>query len=90
LTVRTLENQDGCIEIVVHNPGEIIPPETLEHIFDPFFTTKPNGLGMGLSISSSIVEAHGGSLWVTSSHVTVRRFTLRCQSTFRERNDDDT
>jgi len=74
LTVRTLANQDGFVEIVVHNPGEKISPENLEHIFEPFFTTKPNGLGMGLSISCSIVEAHGGSLWVTSSDETGTAF----------------
>ena len=74
LTVRTLANQDDFVEIVVHNPGEKISPENLEHIFEPFFTTKPNGLGMGLSISCSIVEAHGGNLWVTSSHETGTAF----------------
>ncbi len=66
------------VEIAVHNPGEAISSDHLQHMFDPFFTTKPGGLGMGLSISRTIVEAHGGSLWAESTpgSGTVFRFTL--------------
>ncbi len=66
LTIRTAA-RDGTVEIAVHNCGREIPAEDLDQLFQPFFTTKSTGLGMGLSISRTIVEAHGGSLWATSS-----------------------
>ena len=64
-TTKLMEN--GTIEIAVHNSGREIPAEDLDQLFRPFFTTKSTGLGMGLSISRTIVEAHGGRLWATSS-----------------------
>jgi len=56
---------DGAetVEIAVSDSGQGIPVDQLTHIFDPFFTTKPNGMGMGLPISRTIVKAHNGRLW---------------------------
>jgi PAS domain S-box-containing protein len=51
------------VEIAVSDSGPGIPVDQLAHIFDPFFTTKPNGMGMGLAISRTIIEAHNGRLW---------------------------
>jgi len=51
------------VEIAVSDSGPGIPADKLASIFDPFFTTKPNGMGMGLPISRTIIEAHGGRLW---------------------------
>jgi signal transduction histidine kinase len=51
------------VEIAVSDSGAGIPAERLPQIFDPFFTTKAGGMGMGLTISRTLVEAHGGQLW---------------------------
>lgn len=78
LTIHTSARRQGGVEVAVRDEGHGIPPESLERVYEPFFTTKSNGLGMGLSISRSIVEAHGGRLWATSDGArgAVFRFTL--------------
>ncbi|MBK8509482.1 MAG: GAF domain-containing protein [Candidatus Competibacteraceae bacterium] len=53
------------VEIGVKDTGPGVAPDLLNQVLNPFFTTKPDGLGLGLSISQSIVEAHGGRLWAT-------------------------
>jgi two-component system sensor kinase FixL len=53
----------GAIQIEVSDRGTGISPDRLARLFEPFQTTKQEGLGLGLSISGSIVEAHGGRLW---------------------------
>jgi len=63
--VRTAADQ-AMAQVTVTDSGPGIDTETLHRIFDPFFTTKPKGLGMGLAISRTIIESHGGQLWVDS------------------------
>jgi signal transduction histidine kinase len=63
LRVRATRNGDHSLEFTVTDAGPGCPPDRLPKIFDPFYTTKDTGMGMGLSISRSIVEAHEGKLW---------------------------
>jgi signal transduction histidine kinase len=74
------ESNDVFVEVRDSGPG--VDPANLDRLFQPFFTTKPTGMGMGLSISRSIVEAHGGRLWATPNdpHGVVFRFTLPIQA----------
>ena len=62
LTIRTALIDGEAVEIVTSDTGPGLDPETVEKIFEPFFSSKPDGMGMGLSISRTIVEAHGGKL----------------------------
>ena len=63
LTVTAKSNFGGVVEIVVSDTGPGIAEEVADKLFQPFVTTKPSGMGVGLSISRTIAEAHGGSLW---------------------------
>jgi PAS domain S-box-containing protein len=63
LAIRSLAKDDGRIEVSISDTGIGLPSQSADRIFDTFFTTKADGTGMGLSISRSIVEAHGGRLW---------------------------
>jgi len=64
--------------VTVEDSGAGLDPNLRDKIFDPFYTTKPEGMGMGLTISRSILQAHGGRLWATAKEGpgTVFQFTL--------------
>jgi C4-dicarboxylate-specific signal transduction histidine kinase len=66
LQIRSERDGDGVL-VTVRDTGPGLPLAQPERIFGAFFTTKPDGLGMGLSISRTIIEAHGGKLWATDA-----------------------
>ena len=67
LTIKSQRAQDGQLQVSVSDTGVGLPPQQEDQIFDAFFTTKADGSGMGLRISRSIVESHGGRLWAAAN-----------------------
>jgi C4-dicarboxylate-specific signal transduction histidine kinase len=65
LMVSSALSDGDCVAVSVEDIGTGLDPAIAQRIFEPFFTTKPDGLGMGLSICRSIIDAHGGRLWVS-------------------------
>jgi PAS domain S-box-containing protein len=82
LTVKS-QLQDGQLQFSVSDTGVGLPTEKMDQIFSAFFTIKPQGSGMGLAISRSIVESHGGQLWASANdgRGATFHFTLRTQVT---------
>ena len=67
MDIRARRAEEGLIEVAVSDSGPGIPRETLNRVFEPFFTTKDSGMGMGLTISRTIVEAHAGRIWAENN-----------------------
>jgi two-component system, LuxR family, sensor kinase FixL len=82
IRVVTRRHSKRSIEVRVVDGGPGVDPERAQAIFDQFYTTKTNGLGLGLSISRSIIEAHGGRLWLdrAAGPGATFRFTLSTTS----------
>jgi signal transduction histidine kinase len=78
LIISSQRAEDEQLMVSVSDTGVGLPPERADQIFNAFFTTKGHGIGMGLSISRSIVESHGGRLWAAgnSPHGASFSFTL--------------
>lgn len=67
LTIKSQLGNDGQLLISVSDTGVGLPPDKADQLFNAFFTTKPQGTGMGLAITRSIIEAHGGRLWASAN-----------------------
>ncbi len=67
LSIGTRRCDGQTMEVFVRDRGKGISEEEMQKIFEPFFTTKPEGMGMGLAISRSIIQAHEGRLWVSAN-----------------------
>jgi signal transduction histidine kinase len=63
LLIRTGEDEDDCARLSVQDAGVGFEPQAASRLFEPFYTTKPGGMGIGLSVSRSIIESHHGNLW---------------------------
>jgi PAS domain S-box-containing protein len=85
LIIKSAMHLEGVL-VQVQDSGTGLSPECVDRIFEPFFTTKPEGVGMGLSISRSIIDAHGGRLWVTpgSEYGAIFQFTVPIADTSDE------
>jgi signal transduction histidine kinase len=68
LTIKSRLNPDGWLLVTISDTGVGLPEGGTEEIFDPFHSTKPQGTGMGLTITRSIVESYGGRVWATNNH----------------------
>jgi two-component system, LuxR family, sensor kinase FixL len=79
---------DDMIEVAISDTGTGIPDHVMSNLFQTFFTTKETGMGVGLSISRSIVEAHGGRMWAEANRSggATFRFTLPAASSESETN----
>ena len=78
LLISTGTAESDRVLVAVRDSGPGLPPSSAERLFEAFYTTKADGMGMGLSICRSMIEAHGGRLWASANepHGAVFQFTV--------------
>jgi signal transduction histidine kinase len=81
LAIKSQRAEDEQVHVSVSDTGVGLPQQQTDQIFNAFFTTKAQGTGMGLSISRSIIESHGGRLWATSNSGRGATFNFTLPST---------
>ena len=84
LLISTERETSGGVRVTVRDSGPGLDPQSVDRLFEAFYTTKPEGMGMGLAICRSIIEAHGGRLWATANEPRGAAF----QFTFPPDRDD--
>lgn len=89
LTIQTFENERGEAVVAVSDTGQGISSDIIDHLFEPFFTTKKDGMGLGLAIGQSLVEAHGGRIWVTSREGEETTFQFSLPIVEDDQNDEN-
>jgi PAS domain S-box-containing protein len=67
IVIRTRRDAEGSVRVTVRDAGQGLDPKHMDRLFDPFYTTKDEGMGIGLSVSRSIIENHNGRLWAESN-----------------------
>jgi C4-dicarboxylate-specific signal transduction histidine kinase len=89
IVIRTSNLEDEGVLVEITDSGVGIEADRIARIFEPFHTSKASGRGLGLSLSQTIVDEHGGRLWVTAGepHGATFRMQLRRSSTPREQNE---
>jgi PAS domain S-box-containing protein len=82
MVIRTEKDDGGCVRLTVQDAGVGINPQDLDRLFEAFYTTKNDGMGMGLSVSRSIIESHSGRLWATPNdgHGATFSFSIPCEA----------
>lgn len=90
LTIGTAAAYDDMVEVTVSDTGPGLAPVVAANLFQPFITTKQKGMGLGLSISRSIIDAHGGRLWATPNPDGGVTFHFTVETARPENHDDDT
>ena len=88
LRISSDQNEAGDVLVTVCDTGPGIAPENLDRVFESFFTTKSSGVGIGLSICRSIVEAHGGSLWASANELRGAKFQFTLPGAAAHRQAD--
>jgi signal transduction histidine kinase len=80
LVIRSRQHDAGHVLIAVQDSGAGIDSDNMDRLFTAFFTTKPDGMGMGLSICRSIIEAHGGEMWASPNNGPGATFSFTVQT----------